>query len=110
LNVPAVSVLPAPAWRDAHWDLSRDEELAHMAAALTQRLGARSAARSLKRWRYARPAVSLDGPVVSHGGALVIAGDAFAAGEGRVDAAAQQVGVEIAVHVLPTREVAHQEA
>jgi predicted NAD/FAD-dependent oxidoreductase len=42
----------------------------------------------LKRWRYARPAVSLDGPAVSHGGALVIAGDAFAPGEGRVEGAA----------------------
>ncbi len=40
-------------------------------------------ARSLKRWRYARRrAVSLDGPAVSHGGALVVAGDAFAPGGG----------------------------
>jgi predicted NAD/FAD-dependent oxidoreductase/deoxyribodipyrimidine photolyase len=86
--VDALTAHASPAWSEAHWALSDDAVLDLMAAALTDRLGARPAARSLKRWRYARPAVSLDGPAVSHGGALVIAGDAFAPGEGRVEGAA----------------------
>lgn len=86
--VDALTAHATPAWSDAHWELPDDEVLARMASALEARLGAPPVGRSLKRWRYARPAVSLDGPVVSHGGALVIAGDAFAAGEGRVEGAA----------------------
>jgi renalase len=96
----AVTAHAHPAWSLAHWDDADAVVLAALGAEVSRALGADARPVALKRWRYARPARSLDGVAVHRDGAatLVFAGDAFAADGGRIEAAALS-GLEAAAAV-----------
>lgn len=95
----AVTVHASPAWSEAHWSTPDADVLAAMAEGLRARLGVTARPVSLKRWRYARPVATRDAPLVTAGGTLVFAGDAFDRDGGRVEGAALS-GLAAAAQVL----------
>lgn len=85
----AVTAHGSAAWSLARWDDDDAAVLAAMGAEVTRHTGTEARPVALKRWRYARPARFVEGPVVVRdgGATLAFAGDAFDADGGRVEAA-----------------------
>lgn len=86
--VPAVTIHATPAFSRSHWDATDDEITDALLSAAALDADAVPGARSIQRWRYARPSVEhpdrclvLTGPAP-----LVCAGDAF--GGAKVEGAA----------------------
>lgn len=86
---PTLTAHATSAWSLAHWDDDEAAALDALATAVTAVTGASVNPVALKRWRYARPTTTLDGPVVHRAGAatLVFAGDAFDPAGGRIEGA-----------------------
>ena len=85
----ALTAHATPAFSLARWGDDDAGVLDALGAEVAQYTGSLPRPVSLKRWRYARPEVFLDGPaVVNDGGCLVVTGDAFHPDGGRVEAAA----------------------
>jgi hypothetical protein len=87
---PTLTAHATAAWSASHWGDDDEAALAALTAAVAHAIGADAVPVALKRWRYARPTVTLAGPVVHREGraTLVLAGDAFDAAGGRVEGAA----------------------
>lgn len=89
-EAPALTAHATADWSLAHWDDDDAAVLDALGSAASARLGVAVEPVALKRWRYARPVHTLEGPVVHRDGAatMVFAGDAFHRDGGRVEGAA----------------------
>lgn len=87
---PTLTAQATAAWSAAHWGEDDATILDALARELRARAGIEAVSVALKRWRYARPTVLLDGPIVHREGAatLVFTGDAFDREGARVEGAA----------------------
>lgn len=88
---PSLTAHASTAWSQARWGDDDDAVLEALREAVEGVTGATAIPVALKRWRYARPARTLPGPVVHRDGdaRLLFTGDAFDGDGGRVEGAAR---------------------